>query len=333
MSIYHLTCKIGSRSTGANAVAKSAYDSAELLLCAETGQEFDYRRKSGVVHVEILAPEHAPDWARDRQKLWDAVHSVESRKNSQLYREFEIALPHELSREQQKALTLEFAGHLVGHGMTVDLAMHAPGPLSSKLNDHAHLLCTTRGFEENGDWSKNKDRSWNDKQLLIDLREKWATMCNDALEAAGIDERVSHKSLEAQRQDALAAGDEILAATLDRLPEPHLGPSAHAIEIKAQRRAKQDGVEYEPVTRLGQVRHEIIQRRTLLERFADDVRAAVSAVKDAAAEAVQTISTLGKGVFALTVRAKDAAPDVFALEKKGRDPAPDSDTGSGFEPS
>lgn len=287
MSIYHLTCKIGSRSTGANAVAKSAYDSAGLLVCAETGQQFDYRRKSGVIHTEILAPDHAPDWARDRQKLWDAVHSVESRKNSQLYREYEIALPCELSAADRKDLAQKFAAHLVEHGMVVDLAIHDPGPLSSKKNTHAHLLCTTRKFEENGDWSRKKAREWNDygekPVFLLSLRETWATMCNDALAKAGIDERVSHKSLVAQKEDALAAGDTELAQVFDRLPEPHLGPSAHAMEVKAQRRAKEEGVEYQPVTRLGEMRHQAVKQRSWLQSAWQGLQAAKEAVLTAAA--------------------------------------------------
>lgn len=323
MSIFHMECKVRGRSDGGNAVAASAYRSGELLTCELTGQEFDYRPRSGVVHTEIILPDNAPKWAADRQTLWNAVHKVENRSNSQLFREFEVSLPHELDPAACKQLACDFAKHLASMGMTVDVAIHDPGERSDKRNKHAHLMTTLRRFDENGDWSRKKAREWNDygkePVVLNSLREKWAELVNDALKAASIDERVSHKSLADQRADALASGDDILAAVLDRLPEPHLGPQIHAMEVKQKAACEELGIRYEPVTELGRQRHEAVEHRSLLNRLADKLRSAVDAVHTA----TESLTNLARGIFEMPTKKDANEGSIFDLPSK-----PDSD----FEP-
>ena len=115
MAIYHLRATMISRSAGRSATAAAAYRSASHIEDHRTGLSFDYRARSGVDHVEILAPAHAPDWAQDRAALWNAVEAAETRKNSQVAREIRVALPTELNHGQRiEALELSSAAEVRG---------------------------------------------------------------------------------------------------------------------------------------------------------------------------------------------------------------------------
>ena len=93
MAIYHLSAQIIGRSGGKSAVASSAYRAGEKLHDEHIGQTFDYTKKQGVDYTEILTPSNAPEWASDRNRLWNEVEKIEKSKNSQLSRELNIALP------------------------------------------------------------------------------------------------------------------------------------------------------------------------------------------------------------------------------------------------
>uniref|UniRef100_UPI0030095BFF MobA/MobL family protein n=2 Tax=Gammaproteobacteria TaxID=1236 RepID=UPI0030095BFF len=93
MAIYHLSMKIISRKNGYSAVASAAYRSGSLMLDERTGLTHDYTRKSGVAEAVILTPATAPAWCTNRAELWNAVEKAERRKNSQLAREIELAIP------------------------------------------------------------------------------------------------------------------------------------------------------------------------------------------------------------------------------------------------
>lgn len=252
MASYHLEAKMIKRSAGRSVVAAAAYRSGTRIERAETGERQDYRRKGGVVSADILTPDGAPSWAQDRAQLWNAVEAVEDRKNSQLAREIEIALPNELSAEDARALALTWAqDELVSLGMVADVCIHDPEPVpGGSPNRHAHILCTTRRFEGDG-WEKDKARDWNDRALLKHWRKSWAEAQNTALEAAGCADRVDHRSLKDQRQAALDAGDTELAEVLNRPPEPVLGVAAGAQEKRARIAAHRAGREYKPVTARG----------------------------------------------------------------------------------
>lgn len=193
MAIYHLSVKIVSRAEGRSVVGAAAYRSAEQIHDQRIGLTFDYRRKGGVAYTEILAPEGAPAWVRDRGVLWNAVEKVEKRKDAQLAREVEIALPVELSKGEQIALMRDFAQRVfVSNGMVADIALHRDNP----ENPHAHILLTTRGLAANGFGAKRRD--WNDRAQLLTWREQWARIANEHLQRAGHDIRIDYRTLEAQ---------------------------------------------------------------------------------------------------------------------------------------
>lgn len=155
MAIYHCSIKIGSRSNGRSAVASSAYRSGQSLTSNETGITHDYTKKSGVVWNAVMIPEWAPKEYEDRTTLWNAVEKVEKNKNAQLFREIEVALPRELSREEQINCLSEYVyNHFVLVGMCADVAIHDKGD----GNPHAHIMLTTRGIDLNGKWEQKEKK-------------------------------------------------------------------------------------------------------------------------------------------------------------------------------
>ena len=239
MAIYHLRASVISRSSGRSATAAAAYRAAELIEDRRTGLSFDYASKRGVEHTEILAPDHAPDWVSDRSELWNRVEESETRKNSQVAREIRVALPDELSPDERVELVREFCREaFVDRGMVADIAIHAPGSEGDDRNHHAHIMLTTREIAAEGFTTKNRD--WNGKDVLEGWRLSWAEVSNEALERCGLDERIDHRTLEAQREEALERaadaqerGDEeealretVRAVSLDRRPLPQLSPGA-----------------------------------------------------------------------------------------------------------
>lgn len=275
MASYHLEAKIIGRSDGRSVVAAAAYRAGTEIERAETGDCSDYTRKGGVVSADLLTPDGAPTWAKDRGQLWNAVEAVETRKNSQLAREIELALPNELTAEQARDLALSWAqDELVSRGMVADVCIHDPEPApGTPRNRHAHILCTTRRFDGEG-WAKGKARDWNDKALLEHWRESWGDAQNDALERAGCADRVDHRSLEDQRQAALDAGDTARADALDRPPEPVLGVAVSAQEKRARIVADRRGDEYRPVTARGQALEQARGLRSILVNAWDRLRSA-----------------------------------------------------------
>ena len=158
MAIYHFDASVISRSKGRSSTAASAYRAAERVVDRRTGEVHDYTRKHGVEHTEILAPAHAPDWARDRSALWNAVEQIERRKDAQVSREVRVALPSELSVEQNRDLVRGFVQEqFVARGMVADIALHAPGREGDQRNHHAHILLTTREIGPEGCVAKNRD--------------------------------------------------------------------------------------------------------------------------------------------------------------------------------
>ena len=243
MAIYHLSAKVIGRKAGRSSVAAAAYRSGRRLRDERQGIEHDYSRKGGVVHAEILAPENAPDWMRDRDRLWNAVEAVERRKDAQLAREIEVALPRELDRSARLELVRGFVGReFVGRGMIADLAIHEGRARDGREQPHAHVMLTMR--ELTGEGFGNKARDWNAPERLVGWREAWAREANGALERAGRSERIDHRTLEVQRaaargradrergagRPALALVHDRDAVALDREPEPKIGPAAAALE-------------------------------------------------------------------------------------------------------
>lgn len=215
MAIYRFSAQVIGRSSGRSATAAAAYRAGVEILDERTGITHDYTRRSGVDEALILAPESAPSWVQDRAALWNAVESAEKRKDAQLCREVQLALPHELSAEQRRALVVGFVrDQWISRGMVADVAFHAPDREGDTRNLHAHVMLSLRAIGPDG--FGLKVREWNDKALLESWREAWQLHANRALELAGKSERIDHRTLQEQG--------------IDRLPMIKLGPAVLGYE-------------------------------------------------------------------------------------------------------
>ncbi len=200
MAIYHFSGTPISRGKGQSSVASAAYRSASKLYDERLDQTFDYTRKQGVVHQEVLLPDNAPAWMADREKLWNNVEATERRKDSQLAREFNISLPKELTREQNIELAREYINeHFVSHGMVADFAVHEDKSKDGELQPHAHVMLSMREVTQEG--FGKKAREWNDKNNIYVWREGWAESANKHLAMHGHDIRIDHRSFKEQGID------------------------------------------------------------------------------------------------------------------------------------
>lgn len=254
MAMYHCSIKNISRSGGKSAVASASYRAGEKLEDLETGLTHDYSKKTEVVYSEIFLCENAPIEYQDRATLWNAVEQKETASNSRLAREWEVALPNELTLEQSKELVRGFAQSLADEGMCVDANIHWKNG-----NHHAHIMGTVRAINEKGEWTaktrkvydldengqkipqidkktglqkvdgqnrkqwkshKEDYTNWNSKEKVEEWRERWADQCNKALEKAQSIERVDHRSFERQG--------------IERIPTIHEGYVARQMEQRGE---------------------------------------------------------------------------------------------------
>jgi len=270
MASYHLSVKTIKRSAGRSAVAAAAYRVGERIECQREGRVHDYTRKQGIEETFIVAPYHAPAWAQDRSALWNEAEASETRRNSVTAREWELALPSEISAEDRSQITRAFAEELVSrYGVAVDVAIHAPHREGDQRNHHAHVLTTTRRLEPDGFTAKTRvlDSAKTGGVEIEQMRGVWAELQNRALERVGEVERVDHRSLEKQREAALDKGDTLSAEELDRDPELKLGPAANSMERREKVAAERDGREYVPVTERGAVVHAARQARMAFQEM------------------------------------------------------------------
>jgi hypothetical protein len=200
MAIYHATLKVFSRSNGHSAVSAAAYRAGAELFCEYTGQKFNFCHKREVAYSQILAPKNAQEWVFDRANLWNKVEASEKRKDSQLCREMELALPIELNLEQHIDLIRDFLSPYIELGMVADFSIH-----NKHKNPHVHILLTMRHLENDGFGKKATE--WNpdfikkkgkaivaDKNLIMEFRTLWADCINAALSKHGHTEQVDHRS-------------------------------------------------------------------------------------------------------------------------------------------
>ena len=252
MAIYHYRMQNIGRRQNRSAVAAAAYRAGTKLYDKELSKELDYREKeSEVIHSEILLPKYAPAQFKDRETLWNAVHEKESDRDARLAREFCIAIPNELPAEQSKRLIHDFAKSLCNEGMCVDANIHWKDG-----NHHAHIMCTTRGFREDGSWdakcknvyltdengeripiidkktgkqkvdSRNRKQwkrgkedvhDWNKKEKLMEWRERWEEYCNEYL---ATENKIDCRSYEEQG--------------IELIPTLHEGPIARNMEARGE---------------------------------------------------------------------------------------------------
>jgi hypothetical protein len=235
MAIYSCSIKSISRSNkgggggGRSIVASVAYADGEKLTNLWTGEVYDYTRKQGVESSAIYLPDNAPEWAMEREKLWNAAEQAEKRKNSCLGRQVIVAIPHELSKPQRTELVGNMARFIAQrYNVAVDAAIHAPSRQGDERNFHAHILFSSRRINAEG--FGEKTRELDDKRTsrgeVQYLREMWSTEANKALERANVQERIDHRSLRAQG--------------IKRMPGVHLGPTATAMERRNVRSRRGD---------------------------------------------------------------------------------------------
>ena len=282
MAIYHLSIKIGSRGKGQSAIAAAAYRSGEKLTDTETGLISDYTRKGGVVFSEISLCENAPAEYSDRATLWNAVHQIEKNSNAQLWREFEVALPQELSRKEQIQTVRDFVKGLNAQGMCVDWSLHDKGD----GNPHAHIMTTMRSITEDGKWApksrlvydldeqgkrifqkvnkqgrrqykshKEDYNNWNAAERVEEWRVAWAECCNARLADR---DHIDHRSYVRQG--------------IDQIPTVHEGYVARQLEAK--------GLPSERV----QLNNEIRLNNTLVKQIALQLRTIGEQIKQMIAE-------------------------------------------------
>lgn len=288
MAIYRFESRILGRNQGHTAVGYAAYLAAEKLHDERYEEERDFTKKRQVdriYHSQILAPEAAPDWVHDREKLWNKTEHAEKRKDAQIAREIHVALPAELTHAEKVALGLKFVRQeYVDKGMVADVSFHNFDGVGSH-NPHVHVLLTTRRLEGDGFASKKEDawrpkiardpktkRSIVDPDFLKEERGTWERYCNDALRQAGQDQRVDCRSLKDRG--------------IDRTPQPKLG-KAHYMEQRE---------EWEGQTLAGEAWREAKHLNTLKDEQKALARQQAALLQEIRAESVKQAFEIGQGL-------------------------------------
>ena len=227
MAIYHLSVKTGSRGGGQSAVAKADYIEREGKY-EKDRDELAYSESGNM-----------PSWAADDPRAYWSAADEHERANGSLFKEVEFALPVELNERQQREVASSFAADLTGgERLPYTLAIHRGGG----GNPHAHLMISERGLDGHDrdaeQWFKRankaapekggalKTRAFMDREWLENTRQAWETAANTVLDRAGRAERIDHRSLAAQREEAIERGQVDRADELSRTPGVHLGAGA-----------------------------------------------------------------------------------------------------------
>ncbi|AYM04150.1 nickase (plasmid) [Levilactobacillus brevis] len=253
MAIFHMSFQNISAGKMRSAVASASYRSGDKLFSDKEGKTYSYARD---VKPEafILTPKNAPDWAKDRQKLWNEVEKEDRKANSRYAKEFNVALPIELSEQDQKELLTKYVQeNFVDQGMVADVAIHRDHP----DNPHAHVMLTNRPFNPDGTWgiksrkeyildekgNKTYTKSgyarnrkiwltdWDKKEKITEWRHNWATAVNQVLEAKNLPDRISEKSYEEQGIDEVSTQHEGINSQKEKRQEFNQN-------VKQQRQAK-----------------------------------------------------------------------------------------------
>lgn len=225
MAIFHMNFSNISGGNGRSAVASASYRSGEKLHSDAENKNYFYER---VVMPEsfILLPENAPEWASDREVLWNEVEAIDRKVNSRYAKEFNVALPVELTNDEQKELLTRYVQEtFANNGMVADVAIHR----DNADNPHAHVMLTNRPFNADGTWGQkskteyildengNKTRTekgnirqrkiwlvdWDKPGKVQEWRKGWADAVNRTFEQKNMPERISEKTLEEQGIDGL----------------------------------------------------------------------------------------------------------------------------------
>ncbi|MCI2870260.1 MobA/MobL family protein [Staphylococcus hominis] len=249
-----------------NIVASASYRSDEALYSERTDEKIKFRNHTVKPESMILTPQNAPEWTKDRQRLWNEVDKVEKHnaktKNPRLAKEVLLSLPNDFDREVQTELTKDFIkSEFVDKGMVADISIHR----DDMNNPHAHVLLTQRPFNSDGTWGKktktrtqydengnailNKNGNKVRKQERFadfdfkEVRKHWELKLNQYSEREQSLRRYDSRSFEAQG--------------LNKIAEIPLTREEYRLEKNEQRRCKKQGIEYKPVTYYGQKNEQI----------------------------------------------------------------------------
>ncbi|MBY8826581.1 Ti-type conjugative transfer relaxase TraA [Hephaestia mangrovi] len=296
MAIYHFSVKVISRASGRSAVSAAAYRAGERLHDERLDRNHDFRAKAGVEHSEVMLPDGAPEEWRDRERLWNDVEAFEVRKDAQLAREVEFAIPREIAKADGIELARDFVSReFVDRGMIADLNVHWDIGADGQPKPHAHVMLTMREVGENGFGAKVRD--WNATSQVEQWRERWADHVNTRLAKLDIDARIDHRSLEAQG--------------IDLEPQDKIGPAAQ--------RMGERGLESERIED-----HRAIAQRNG-ERIIAEPRVALDAITHSQATFTKRDLAMfvhrhtdGKEQFDRAMNAVRASPDLVELGKDGR---------------
>lgn len=250
MAIYHFHVTQVSRGKGQSAIAAAAYRAGERLQDHYYGEFADYTAKGGVVYTEIIAPDYVPESLHDRETLWNEVESVEKHPKAQLAYSFDFALMNEFSMEENIILAKRFINeNFINKGMIADMAVHNPDK-KERDNPHVHVLCPIRPMNTDGTWGEKQRREylfdedgkpvldgkghqkfnavpttdWGRPETLESWRKAWADMVNEEFQKKGMQERIDHRSYEAQG--------------IMLIPQIHEGPNVRKMEAKGIRTEK-----------------------------------------------------------------------------------------------
>jgi len=286
-SWYHCSLKPVSRSAGRSVVAAAAYRLGECLHDELYQTVHDYTRRRGVECTFTVAPVDCPAWAHDPEALWNAAERAETRKNSTLAREVELALPSMLEPSTRQRIVERFAAELVErYGVAVSVAIHKPSRSGDARNFHAHILFSARSLTSDGFGKKTRildDRKTGPTEVR-NLRQLAADIINEYLAAANADIRVDHRSFKDRE--------------IDREPTTHLGPAATEMERRGEETERGD------MNREAERRNELTAERQALDEAIETERERISsppADREDARERVQD----------------DTAPFVNAVKARG----------------
>ncbi|MBB5707673.1 Ti-type conjugative transfer relaxase TraA [Sphingopyxis panaciterrulae] len=301
MAIFHLSVKVIGRGAGRSAVAAAAYRAGERLHDERLDRDHDFTNKPGVVHSEVLLPENAPEEFAARERLWNAVEATEKRKDAQLVREVEFAIPREMNQAQGIELARDFVqSEFVDLGMIADLNVHWDIGADGLAKPHAHVMLTMREIVTDKDGEAGfgaKVRDWNRTELVEQWRERWADHVNTRLAELDIEARIDHRSLEAQ-----GIGLE---------PQDKIGPAASRMEGR--------GLQAERIEQ-----HREIARRNG-ERIIAEPRVALDAITHGQATFANRDLAMfahrhsdGREQFDAVLGAVRSSPDLIELGQDGR---------------
>src|SRR5699024_5233659 len=264
---YMFSCSNATSSTQ-SAVAMASYRSGDKLYSLRDGETKNYKERFVKPESFILKPDNAPEWTLERERLWNEVESYEcKRDNARLAKNILIALPNDMTAEQQRITTEEFVKeNFVEKGMVADVSIHR----DDVNNPHAHILTTLREFNEEGEWEKRKskrvpvlddegnqvfdEKGWrktrsdklndNDKKdNLIKWRENWSEKLNEKSREYDLNKLYSEKSFEDQGRLEKA--------------EIRLTRNEYQFERRQKEQYENNGLEYKPTTYYAKKNEEI----------------------------------------------------------------------------